>query len=156
MMDIVLYVEDEENDVLLAEIAFRRALIEQKLVVARDGQQAIDYLAGKGPFADRGAHPLPRMVLLDLKLPQKSGFEVLRWIREQPALQSLPVVIYTSSGAKSDRDQAHEFGATEYLVKPSRMADMTELAASIKSRWLEGDGPMHNRHGGSRGPHPVM
>ncbi|MHC1769517.1 MAG: response regulator [Verrucomicrobiia bacterium] len=137
MSDVILYIEDEENDVLLAEIAFRRAQIAHRIAVVRDGLQAIDYLAGHGKFADREAHPLPRLVLLDLKLPHKSGFEVLEWIRNQKSLQSLPVVIYTSSGAPSDRERATKLGASDYRVKPSRMSEMTEMAASLGSLLLE-------------------
>jgi CheY-like chemotaxis protein len=137
MSKIILYVEDEENDVLLAEIAFARAHIEDSLVIARDGVQAIEYLGGTGSFTDHQAHPAPCLVLLDLRLPHKSGFEVLEWIRQQPEFQSLPVIIYTSSGADSDRERARKLGATDYLVKPSGIGEMTRVAAMIKQRWLD-------------------
>lgn len=140
MSDVILYIEDEDNDVLLAEIAFRRAQIAHRITVVRDGLQAIDYLAGHGRFADREAHPLPRLVLLDLKLPHKSGFEVLEWIRNQKSLQSLPVVVYTSSGAPSDRERASKLGVSDYRVKPSRISEMTEMAASLGGLLLEGRG----------------
>lgn len=141
MNHVVLYVEDEENDVLLAEIAFKRAQSDHELMVVGDGLQAIDYLLGVGRFADRDANPFPSLVLLDLKLPHKSGFEVLEWIRQQSEFRSLPVVVYTSSGAKSDRDKARELGASDYCVKPSRISEMTQLAALILKRWIGPENP---------------
>jgi len=89
----VLYVEDNADDVLLLRHAFKRADILDPVQFAQDGQEAIDYLAGAGKFSDRKKYPMPRLVLLDLKLPKKTGIEVLQWIREQPALRKLPVTL---------------------------------------------------------------
>src|SRR5580700_10175562 len=108
----ILYVEDEPSDVLLLRMAFTRAGLANPVHVAVDGAQGMDYLAGNGPFADRSLHPLPALVLLDLNLPKKSGFDVLRWIREQPQFSSLPVVIYTSSVGLIDKETARLLGAT--------------------------------------------
>lgn len=132
----ILYVEDEKSDVLLLRIAFTRAGLLNPVHVAVDGAEAIDYLAGNGPFADRNQHPLPALVLLDLHLPKKSGFEVLRWIRQQPQFASLPVVIYTSSVDLMDKDTAQVFGATDYFVKRSGVSHIAELARSLTERWL--------------------
>ena len=101
-----------------------------------DGAQAIDYLAGNGPFADRSQHPLPALVLLDLNLPKKSGFDVLSWIRQQPQFSSLPVMIYTSSVGLIDKDTARLLGATDYFVKRSGVSHIAELARSLAERWL--------------------
>src|SRR5512145_859685 len=101
--DAILYVEDEENDALLMQLALGQAGLRNPLRVATDGVQAIDYLSGKGRFADREEHPLPGLVLLDLKLPRMIGFEVLAWIRQQPGYAELPVVVYTSSNSPADR-----------------------------------------------------
>ena len=101
-----------------------------------DGAEAIDYLAGNGPFADRTQHPLPALVLLDLNLPKKSGFEVLSWVRQQPQFSSLPVVIYTSSVGLIDKDTAQLLGATDYFVKRSGVNQIAELARSLAERWL--------------------
>jgi CheY-like chemotaxis protein len=92
----ILYVEDEKSDVLLLRVAFTRAGLLNPVHIAMDGAEAIDYLVGNRPFADRNQHPLPALVLLDLNLPKKSGFQVLSWIRQQPQFASLPVVIYTA------------------------------------------------------------
>jgi CheY-like chemotaxis protein len=132
----ILYVEDEPTDVMLLRIAFTRAGLTNPVHVAVDGAQAIDYLAGNGPFADRSQHPLPALVLLDLNLPKKSGFDVLSWIRQQPQLSSLPVVIYTSSVGLIDKDTARLLGATDYFIKRSAVSHIAELARSFAERWL--------------------
>jgi CheY-like chemotaxis protein len=132
----ILYVEDEEGDVLLLRLAFRRARLSHPVHVAVDGAEAIDYLAGNGPFADRTRYPLPSLVLLDLHLPKKSGFEVLGWVRQQPQFASLPVVIYTSSVGLIDKDTARLLGATDYFVKRSDISQIAELASSLAKRWL--------------------
>lgn len=132
----ILYVEDEPTDVMLLRIALTRAGLTNPVHVAVDGAQAIDYLAGNGPFADRSQHPLPALVLLDLNLPKKSGFDVLSWIRQQPQLSSLPVVIYTSSVGLTDKDTARLLGATDYFIKRSAVSHIAELARSFAERWL--------------------
>jgi CheY-like chemotaxis protein len=132
----ILYVEDEKSDVLLLRVAFTRAGLTNPVHIAVDGAEAIDYLAGNGPFADRDQHPLPALVLLDLNLPKKSGFEVLKWIRQQPQFFSLPVVIYTSSVGLIDKDTARMLGATDYFVKRSGVSHIAELARSLAERWL--------------------
>ncbi len=132
----ILYVEDEPSDVLLLHVAFSRARLPNPVHIAVDGAEAIDYLAGNGPFADRSQHPLPALVLLDLNLPKKSGFDVLSWIRQQPQFSSLPVVIYTSSVGLIDKDTARLLGATDYFVKRSGVSHIAELARSLAERWL--------------------
>jgi CheY-like chemotaxis protein len=132
----MLYVEDEKTDVLLLRVAFTRAGLTNPVHIAMDGAEAIDYLAGNGPFADRNQHPLPTLVLLDLNLPKKSGFDVLSWIRRQPQFTSLPVVIYTSSVGLMDKDTARLLGATDYFVKRHGVNEIAELVRSLAERWL--------------------
>lgn len=114
----LLLIEDNEDDVFLMRRALKKAAIDLPLHVVTDGQQAIDYLDGKGQFGNREVHPVPSIIFLDLKLPCVHGFEVLEWIRQQDALSSLPVVILTSSPEERDRRKANELGAKAYLVKP--------------------------------------
>ena len=95
----ILQVEDNEDDILLLRLAFKHAGITNPVQVVTTGQQALDYLAAKNTYADRTTHPKPGLVLLDLKLPDKPGLEVLEWIREQPALKELPVVVLSSWGS---------------------------------------------------------
>lgn len=125
----LLYVEDEEFDVLFMRRAFAKAGIDLDLHIAADGQQAIDYLAGS-------TRPLPRLVLLDLNLPVCSGFDVLRWIRGQTALKDLPVVIFSSSDRLEDRSTARNLGADDYIQKPGSAADFTQVALDLHARWL--------------------
>jgi len=133
---VILYVEDEETDVLLLRLAFERAGLPNAVNIAVDGAQAIDYLAGNGPFADRHQHPLPSLLLLDLNLPKKSGFEVLEWLRQQPQFADLPIIIYTSSHQEADRNKACQLGAADFIVKSSDVNQIAELARSLAERWL--------------------
>jgi CheY-like chemotaxis protein len=114
----ILLVEDNEDDVFLMKRALRGAGINNPLQIAEDGQAAIDYLAGAGAYADRTLHPLPMIVFLDLKLPYKSGHEVLEWIRQEPHLKTLVVIVLTSSSEKVDLDHAYKLGANSFVVKP--------------------------------------
>src|ERR1051326_5182942 len=98
----VLYVEDEENDVLFMRRSFRKAGLEESLKVVVDGQAAIDYLLGRDVFANRLKFPIPSVVLLDLNLPTVSGFQVLKWVRQQPQYRDLPIVIFSSSARAED------------------------------------------------------
>lgn len=132
----VLYVEDEPNDALLLELGFKRAGLGNPLLVLPDGRQATQYLAGAGAYADRQRHPLPCLVLLDLNLPVMSGFETLEWIRRQPELKKLPVVIFSSSTHPSDMEKAQTLGADDYLCKPVDMVHMTSLLHRLAERWL--------------------
>ena len=104
----------------------QKAGITNPLQTVKDGKLAKDYLAGNEPFDDRQRHPLPGLVLLDLNLPYWSGFEVLEWIRQQPQLRRVPVVIFTSSNRPDDIARAYDAGANGYLVKPNALADLTE------------------------------
>src|SRR5437868_12776557 len=115
----ILHVEYRDEDVFLLNHAFKRAEIGNPVQVVIDGQEAIDYLAGNGKFADRAQFPVPCLVLLDLQLPAKTGLEVLEWIRQQSALRSLIVIILSSSIYEGDVRRAYELGANAFLVKPS-------------------------------------
>jgi CheY-like chemotaxis protein len=132
----VLYAEDEENDALFVQRAFSETSILSPLVVVPDGAVALDYLAGTGAYSDRLAHPLPCLVLLDLNLPRKSGLEVLKWIRAQPTISTLPVIILTSSGQEADIHRAYLHGANGFLVKPGKPDALLVMVKAIKDYWL--------------------
>jgi CheY-like chemotaxis protein len=136
----ILHVEDRPEDVYLLQYGFSQAGITNPVQVAADGQEAIDYLAGNGKYADRNQFPLPGFVLLDLKLPIKMGMEVLEWIRQQPALKSLIVIILSSSIFESDIKRAYELGANAFLVKPADLGGTVEMCRALKHFWIE-----HNR-----------
>lgn len=128
----VLYVEDEADDVLFMRLACRNS--GWALEAVENGRQAIAYLSGEPPYADRERHPLPALVLLDLNLPLVSGFDVLRWVREQPAFRELPVVIFSSSGRAEDRARAAALGADDYLLKPSSGDLFREAVDALQRR----------------------
>src|SRR4051794_16744683 len=137
----ILLVEDNLDDVILTRRAFRRSGVMAALAVAEDGEQAIHYLRGQGAFADRNAHPMPALVLLDWKLPKKTGVEVLRWIRSEPALLTLPVVILTSSKQQEDIEAAYAAGANSYLQKPVELGALQELVIRLHLYWLQTNVP---------------
>ena len=145
MSQTILLVEDDANDVYFMKRAAREAGILDSLQVAQDGQEAMNYLGGLGEYADRQRFPLPRLVLLDLKLPRVMGFEVLKWIRQQPALKSTIVIVLTSSDLGPDVDLAYRLGANSYLVKPSTPDKLKETITRIKEYWLD-----LNRHAPER------
>jgi CheY-like chemotaxis protein len=134
----LLVAEDDPTDAYFFQRAFRRAGLPVVLHFVRDGQEVIDYLQGAGPFADRAAHPLPQLLLLDLKMPRLSGFDVLGWIRKQPNFSNLQVVIFSSSDETKDINRAYGLGANWYLVKPHSMDELTALVGRFKKFWLEG------------------
>lgn len=122
----VLYIEDDENDVFFMRRAFVKSGMGELLRVARDGDEGVRYLAGADEFADRDEFPLPGIVLLDVKMPGRSGLEVLEWIRARPAFDALKVVMFTSSTQEADLAFCAAHGADAYVVKPSRV-DLADL-----------------------------
>jgi CheY-like chemotaxis protein len=132
----ILVVEDNPDDILFLERAFGAAGLAAPLRIVRDGADAIDYLVAQGKYADRSAYPLPAVVLLDLKMPGASGFVVLQWLRQQSLLKRLPVVMLTSSAREEDIAQAYDLGVNSYVVKPSGLKQLTDVARHIESYWL--------------------
>jgi CheY-like chemotaxis protein len=137
---VVLYVEDEETDSILMRMAFERAGLGDTLKVVADGRQAIAYLAGEGVYKDRIRYPMPAVIVLDLNLPIIPGFGVLDWIREQAALQSVPVIIFSSSNLDEDKTKARVRGADDYMEKPATGLEFRALVLRLKDRWLNGGG----------------
>lgn len=133
----ILLVEDDENDALLIGRAFRRGGWGNALKIVRDGEQAVDYLSGHGVYANRERYPLPFLLLLDLKMPGLDGFEVLQWLRAEPELKRLLVVVLTSSNLQSDVDRAYECGANSYLVKPVEFDEMVNMIQRFDAYWSE-------------------
>ena len=133
----ILLVEDNADDVLLIRRAFRKSGAACEIVEVGDGDAAVSYLGGTGEYTDRPSHPLPTLVLLDLKLPRRNGFEVLEWLRGRPGLRRLPVVVLTSSNHAGDLDRAYDCGANSYLVKPVRFEALLEMARTLGLYWLQ-------------------
>ena len=134
--DLILLVEDDINDALLLRRAFAKAAIENTIVQLDDGDAAVAYLSGTGEYADRDRYPLPCLMLLDLKLPRRSGLEVLEWMQAQPGLKRIPVVVLTSSQQAKDINCAYDLGANSYLVKPVGFDTLLEMARALNLYWL--------------------
>jgi CheY-like chemotaxis protein len=128
----VLVAEDNENDVLLLEAALAKAGLAFPLVFAHDGQEAIDCLT-----ADRAADSFPQLLLLDLKMPKYNGFEVLSWIRQQPGLRRMVVVLFTSSELAEDVNRTYDLGANSYLLKPVGVNGLADLIEELHTYWLQ-------------------
>lgn len=133
---VILLVEDEADDILLIQRALSTANLVNPLRIVRDGEEAIAYLSGLGDFADRARYPLPSLLLLDLKLPRKSGLEVLEWVRQSPVHKLLPVVILTSSAHSEDMRRAYALGVNSYLIKPVGFDGLLEMVKGIGMYWM--------------------
>jgi CheY-like chemotaxis protein len=129
----ILVVEDNEDDVFALRRAIKKAGVANPLRVTTNGQEAVDYLAAAADPAKQEQNPLPFLVLLDLKLPYRDGFEVLEWIRNQPHLGKVIVVMLTGSDERRDHQRAYALGARSYLVKPALAEDIKRLLDSLHS-----------------------
>jgi CheY-like chemotaxis protein len=133
---LFLLVEDNEDHVVLIRRAFTKSKVVNPLQVVRSGEEAIAYLEGTGRYSNRDEFPLPAVVLLDLKLMGMDGFEVLRWIRQQPGLRALRIVVLTSSTEIRDVNLAYQIGANSFLVKPVDFEDFVRVTQALKGYWL--------------------
>jgi CheY-like chemotaxis protein len=133
----ILVAEDNPNDALFLKRAFLRAGINSPMQFVSDGEEAINYLGGSAPFKDRESFPLPNVLILDLKMPRLNGFDVLKWVRQQPGLRRLPVIVFTSSSDPGDVDLAHELGANAYAIKPAGADDLSTTVQAIEKYWLQ-------------------
>ena len=132
----ILIIEDDPNDVLFLQLAFKKAGITNPVQVAKDGREALNYLNGEGRFSDRESFPIPYLVFLDLKLPEVPGLEVLKSVREKPEFNSTIIIVLTSSSDPRDVDAAYQYRANAYLVKPSGIDALTASVQSVKEFWL--------------------
>jgi DNA-binding response OmpR family regulator len=133
----ILLVEDDENDFFLVQTAFAKIGISNPLQRVADGDDAINYLAGTGPFADRSIYPLPILILLDIKLPRKSGFEVLSWLRSHDSLFGMIVLIRSSSDHIQDVKKSYRLGANAYWVKPHTFELLLQGLRGLQAFWLQ-------------------
>ena len=132
----VLVAEDEPTDALILRIAFEQAGIPRSLVVVRDGEEAVNYLCGNPPYTDRSVHPLPALILLDLKMPRMTGFDVLAWLASRPDFKHLPAIVFSSSSEEQDVLRARQMGARDYFIKPHSISDYVKIVHTIHARWL--------------------
>src|SRR3954468_10415404 len=134
VQNAILLADDSEDDEILFKRVLRLSSLANPVILVRDGEEAIAYLQGEGTYADRTKHPFPKVLMLDLKMPKKNGFEVLQWVKAQPNLKDLPVVILTSSERIEDIKRSFELGADSFLNKPCRMEDLKSV---VQDRWTE-------------------
>ena len=132
----ILLVEDNPDDEALTLRAFAKNKISNPVVVARDGAEALDYLFGTGAYEGRDLSQLPQVVLLDLKLPKVDGLEVLRRVRAEERMRSLPVVVLTSSREDRDLIDSYRFGCNSYVRKPVNFDEFVEAARQLGLYWL--------------------
>ncbi len=143
--ETILLAEDNADHVTLIKRAFVQSRLINPIQVVEDGEQTIAYLSGQGKYADRKQYPAPALLLLDLKMPNKDGFEVLEWIRYQPEWRSLRVVVLTTSDRIYDVQRAYELGAHSFLTKPLDVRDFVLLGPAIKGYWVWTSDP-HVKH----------
>ena len=150
----VLFVENDPTDVMLVRRAFERAQLDIRMVAVSDGAEAIAYLRGDGRYARRVDHPLPVMLLVDLKMPPPAGIELIRWVRAQPEIKRLPIVVLSSSRDFADVNRAYDAGASSYLVKPVAFDALQKMLTTFGHYWLNfntpprlaGEGEGRSRH----------
>jgi CheY-like chemotaxis protein len=130
-----LLAEDSKNDSSLMKEAFARAGVANPLFIVPGGDEVIAYLKREAPYNDPSAHPTPFVLLLDLKMPGQNGFEVLEWVRRQPRLKRLIIIILSSSNRTVDADRAYDLGANFYLTKPVQFKELVEMSKCLHS-WL--------------------
>jgi len=132
---LILLVEDNPMDVVLTLDAFKEANLKNKINVARNGKDALDYLFGRNKYTNREEFPLPNLILLDLKMPGIDGFEVLRQIKNTELLKRIPVIILTSSKEEGDRALSYDIGANSYLLKPVSFKGFIDVVKKIDDYW---------------------
>ena len=132
----ILLVEDNPNDEELTRHAFKKYNLSNRLQVVRDGEEALDFLFGRGDYSERDLGQTPRVILLDLKLPKVDGLEVLRQVKADPRTHHIPVVVLTSSREERDILSGYDRGANSYIVKPVDFEQFTEAVREVGMYWL--------------------
>lgn len=135
----ILLVEDNPDEVLLTELAFMKINLKNRLVKARDGEEALDYLFGCGKYADRDTSDEPSVILLDLKLPLINGLEVLQQLRSDDRTFHIPVIVLTSSLEENDQDESFRLGVNQYIRKPTGLSQYIDIIRQVKNEWLDND-----------------
>ena len=132
----ILFVDDSENDLALMHMAFKKADFNSPVQEVCNGEEAIAYLKGESPYDDRNKFPLPAVMLLDINMPMKNGFDVLTWVRTQPALKRLSIIVLSASMRTEDVERAFDLGAHSFLVKPGTIEDLTGMIRCLRD-WLQ-------------------
>lgn len=133
----LLIVEDNEDDIFFIDRIFKQLGARCHLTFARDGVEAVDYLSGKGKFKDRAKFPLPTIILMDLKMPRMSGFEVLEWMQRQPEIKLIPTIVVTSSTLQEDVTRAYRLGANAVMNKPVDKDSLLQMLKTFHIYWTD-------------------
>jgi CheY-like chemotaxis protein len=133
----ILVADDDANDLFFLRRAFSAAKVQNPLHSVANGSELVEYLSGRGKYSQREEFPLPFIILLDLNMPVMNGFEVLSWIRNQPVLKRLPIVVFSSSNLPEDINQSYDLGANSYAVKPPTFEHLVEFARQFDGYWLK-------------------
>lgn len=137
VLSTILLVEDTLSDATLIQRGFDKSNVQNPIVWVKNGQDALGYLSGFGQYGDRIRYPMPALILLDLDLPQMTGFELLQWKRTQPSIRRIPVVVLTGDSATSAINSAYDLGANSYLIKPGKPDEILRIVKTIQEYWLE-------------------
>jgi CheY-like chemotaxis protein len=132
---IILVAEDDENDAFMLTRAFRKEGIGLAVHVSPDGEDAMNYLKGVGPYADRGKFPFPRLIVTDLKMPVRSGFDILAWLQKHPECNLIPKIVLSGSGLESDIIQAYQLGANAFFTKPTTVQELGRIVRAVEEFW---------------------
>ena len=133
----LLIVEDNEDDIFFVDRIFKQIGARCELRFARDGMEAIEYLSGKGAFKDRAKYPMPTIILMDLKMPRRNGFEVLEWMHNQPEIKLIPTIVVTSSTLQEDVTRAYRLGANAVMNKPVDKDSLLQMLKSFHIYWTD-------------------
>jgi len=132
---LLLIVEDDVNDQTFIQRALKRSGVMNRLAIVNDGEEATTYLRGFGLYQDRTLHPLPRLIITDLKMPRMGGIELLGWMNDRAEFRLIPTIVLTSSSDQADITTAFERGAKGYMIKPVQFADLENLMQTIANYW---------------------
>jgi CheY-like chemotaxis protein len=133
--ELVLVAEDNPDDAILLRRAIEKAGINARVKIVVDGEELLLYLQGRGAYANRTANPLPSLVILDLKMPRKTGLEVLQWMSENPELAIVPTIVLSASNLENDVRAAYDLGANTYFAKPTTFEELVETMRMVEGYW---------------------
>ena len=138
---VILVADDDENDTLLLERAFKKVGVEMPVRVCRDGAEAMEYLKGEGKYADRTEYPFPRVVVTDLKMPKCTGFDLLQWLQNHPECNLIPKIVLSASRHESDVVLAYQLGLNAYFTKPTTFSELCEIVEIAQRFWTAAEIP---------------
>jgi CheY-like chemotaxis protein len=136
MEHVYLIAEDDQDTQVLIQRAYKQADLAVPVYFVNDGEQTIEYLTGRGKYADRARYPLPAILLLDLKMPFKDGFDVLRWIRAHSDFRKLVVIMFSGSSLERDVEQAFDLGVNSFVMKPVSFSELLQVIMAIHHYWF--------------------